>query len=347
MPDSGMAGQPDAHAPSDGSAGIDASLDPDVSVGGDSSISADVSVRMDGANIDTESGAPNDGASGAVVRFAVTGDTGKGTPGQLTVARALQQKCNADGCDFVILLGDNIYESGVTGVDDPQWQEKFEVPYRDIDVPFYAVLGNHDYGALGLGTEFNKGPFEVAYSSKSTKWKMPATHYTFQKGNVGFVGIDTNSILWGNTDHGVQSSWYAGAVAQLATTWKIVAGHHPYLSNGTQGNAGAYNDPTGLLFPETFGGHVKSFFETHVCGTADLYLAGHDHSRQWLQPSCGTELVVSGTGAEGTALASRNPSFWESVALGFFYVVIRGKELRGQFINEMGGVEFERILTKR
>jgi hypothetical protein len=55
--------------------------------------------------------------------------------------------------------------------------------------------------------------------------------------------------------------------------------------------------------------------------------------RQWLQPSCGTELVVSGTGAEGTALASRNPSFWESVALGFFYVVIRGKELRGQFIS--------------
>jgi hypothetical protein len=35
------------------------------------------------------------------------------------------------------------------------------------------------------------------------------------------------------------------------------------------------------------------------------------------------------------------------VALGFFYVVIRSKELRDQFINEMGGVEFERILTKR
>jgi tartrate-resistant acid phosphatase type 5 len=287
-----------------------------------------------------------DGRSDGTVRFVAMGDTGKGTLGQTSVAQGIKRKCDADGCDFVILLGDNIYESGVVSVDDPQWQEKFEIPYQAIDLPFYAVFGNHDYGSLGLGLEFNKGPFEVAYTNKSKKWKMPATHYTFQQGDVGFVALDTNSLLWANTDHGSQSTWYAGAVAQLTTTWKIAVGHHPYLSNGTHGNAGSYTDITGILFPQQLGIDVKNFVETHVCGTVDVYIAGHDHSRQWLQPSCGMELLVSGTGAEGTALASRNPSIWESEALGFLYVVIRGKELRGQFINEMGGVDFERVITK-
>jgi hypothetical protein len=288
---------------------------------------------------------PDVGSDG-VVRFVAMGDTGKGTPQQTSVAQAVKRKCDADGCDFVILLGDNIYDSGVIGVDDPQWQEKFEIPYQAIELPFYAVLGNHDYGSLGLGLEFVKGPFEVAYTNKSKKWKMPGTHYTFQAGPVGFVALDTNSILWANTDHGVQSTWYAGAVAQLTTTWKIAIGHHPYLSNGTHGNAGTYTDLTGILFPQQLGVDVKDFVETRVCGTVDVYLSGHDHSRQWLHPTCGVELLVSGTGAEGTALASRNPSYWESASLGFLYMVIRGKELRGQFVNATGAVDFERVITK-
>ena len=49
------------------------------------------------------------------------------------------------GFGFVVLLGDNFYEDGVASVDDPQWQTKFEDPYANIDLPFYAVLGNHDH----------------------------------------------------------------------------------------------------------------------------------------------------------------------------------------------------------
>jgi tartrate-resistant acid phosphatase type 5 len=306
----------------------------------------DSGVGSDARSADADASGAADGSSPSVVRFVAMGDTGKGTPEPLSVARAVKQKCDADGCDFVILLGDNIYESGVFGVDDVQWQDKFEIPYQSIQLPFYAVLGNHDYGALGLGTEFAKGPIEVAYSGRSTKWKMPSTYYTFHKGNVGFVALDTNSILWANTDYGSQSSWYANAIGQLTTTWKIVLGHHPYLSNGTHGNAGTYTDLLGILFPEQLGGHVKTFIETHVCGTADIYLAGHDHSRQWLEPTCGINFLVSGTGAETTALVSRNPSFWEGDTLGFLYVAVQGKELRGQFINLSGGVDFERVLTK-
>ncbi len=53
------------------------------------------------------------------------------------------------GCDFVVGLGDNIYESGVTSVDDPQFEEKFELPFEPVDLPFYLVLGNHDWKGSG------------------------------------------------------------------------------------------------------------------------------------------------------------------------------------------------------
>ena len=84
------------------------------------------------------------------------GDTGKGNTGQQDVANAVARKCAASGCDFVQLLGDNIYESGVTSVTDAQWQTKFEKPYMGISQPFYVVLGNHDYGGNGAGNEFDK-----------------------------------------------------------------------------------------------------------------------------------------------------------------------------------------------
>jgi hypothetical protein len=79
------------------------------------------------------------------LRFVAMGDTGKGNQGQKDVGAAIAAHCAARGCDFVQLLGDNIYDSGVTSVDDPQWQTKFEEPYKLVTQPFYVVLGNHDF----------------------------------------------------------------------------------------------------------------------------------------------------------------------------------------------------------
>lgn len=32
--------------------------------------------------------------------------------------------------DFILLLGDNFYNNGVTGVDDPQWQTTFQEVFK-------------------------------------------------------------------------------------------------------------------------------------------------------------------------------------------------------------------------
>ena len=42
--------------------------------------------------------------------------------------------------------GDNFYESGVDSISDDKWQTTFEAIYDApaLQVPWYAVLGNHD-----------------------------------------------------------------------------------------------------------------------------------------------------------------------------------------------------------
>ena len=124
------------------------------------------------------------------------GDTGTGSPGQKTIADAVAAKCKKDGCDFVQLLGDNLYDSGASSVDDPIWQSTSRLPYAAIDLDFYAVLGNHDYGANGAGTDFPKGKNEIDYTTKSKKWKMPSAYFHFTKGNVELFALDTNMALF-------------------------------------------------------------------------------------------------------------------------------------------------------
>lgn len=296
--------------------------------------------------VSSSAAAPGSSAAASEVRFVALGDTGKGNDGQVQVAAAMKRKCDAERCDFALLLGDNIYESGVSSVDDPQWQEKFEGPYQALNFPFYAVLGNHDYGSNGGGLEFDKGPIEVAYSARSQKWVMPATHYTLLKGPVGFLALDTNSLLFGNTQHGDQAAWVEGALTSLgAAPWKVALGHHPYLSNGPHGNAGEYDGRPWL--PVANGSRIKDFFDAHICGRVDVYLCGHDHSRQWLHQGCGgAELAISGAGAAPTDLPGSNPFYWQEATLGFLYVVVTPAQFKGQFVSVDGTVQYERVVSR-
>ncbi|AKF06296.1 metallophosphoesterase [Sandaracinus amylolyticus] len=313
-----------------------------------------------GEEVDAGGGGPDAGPPPPDdLRFVVMGDTGEGNEGQRAVAVAIRDLCAREGCDFVVLLGDNIYEVGVTSVDDAQWQSKFEEPYRDIDLPFYAVLGNHDYGGAiipGSGDQWDRGPIEVEYSAHSDRWRMPGTHYTLRFGNVGFVMLDTNSIFYNDARYGDQAGWYDGAVDELreeGAEWILVAGHHPYRSNGSHGNAGNYESRIGIpnLIPPINGANVQRFFDDHVCGTADVYFAGHDHNRQWIdepEALCGTTMIVSGAGAKLTAFAREDNTtlFQDDQREGFLYVVIEGDRFVGRFVDRDGRTDFEHTVTR-
>ncbi len=299
-------------------------------------------------------GGPVD-AGVSIVRFVAIGDVGKGNPGQGAVGLALGQVCAQRGCDFVVLLGDNFYPTGVSSVTDAQWQTAFVQPYTTVNAPFYAVLGNHDYGGNGAGYELNKADIQVAYSRTNPKWRMPAVHYRFTQGDAEFFALDTNRSFWGPNGSGDTqtradlTSWLGSSTA----TWKIALGHHPYKSNGPHGNAGNYDcrDVPGLgcvaapLF--TDGRHVKSFMDAVVCGRADVYLSGHDHSLQWLTPTCnGTQLIVSGNGASATTVDAKNPNYFQTTDLGFIYIELNGRTFTGTFFGQTGNVLFTRSFSK-
>lgn len=334
--------------------------------GGNGSGSDDAGQRIDASSpVQDDAGSPAE-----VVRFVAMGDTGTASETQYAIGEAVAEVCETRGCDFVLLLGDNFYDSGVDSVDDPLWESHFEMPYAGIsnDIPFYPVLGNHDYGGTlggellpveqgGLGNEFEKGPLEVEYTDYSDKWTMPATFYTLRVGNVGIIMLDTNSIMWDDTSNGDQEAWYPTALEEVAgADWVLAAGHHPYLSNGTHGNAGSYESievadvPIPNPVPLLNGNNIKSFFDDYVCGTIDLYLNGHDHNRQWIdepEALCGAPMITSGAGAKVRELGAggNNALFEDASEAGFAYVVVDGPDLTLQFMDAELNIDFEQTIS--
>lgn len=299
------------------------------------------------------------------LRIILIGDSGSGSEGAYAVGRAIEKVCAARGCDLVLGLGDNIYESGVSSVTDSQFEEKFELPFAPVDLPFYFVLGNHDnsefFGGDGAGNI--NGEYQVDYHYRdmtnpetpraTQRWQMPDRYYRFTKGRQGngkplveFFAIDSSQIAGGfpdsdenyayNTYGLAQAQWLKESVAASQAKWRMVFAHHPYVSNGSHGNAGHYDGVPGFLLPVLAGERYKAFLEETICDRADFFFAGHDHDLQWLmpQPSCGkTEFILSGAGSKTRSLVSRddNPVFYQrGDSYGFFWVEVKGDRLRGE-----------------
>jgi len=128
-----------------------------------------------------------------------------------------------------------------------------------------------------------------------------------------------------------QEAWLPAERAASTSTWNILFGHHPYVSNGPHGNAA---------------GAVETFFDDHVCGEFDVYFAGHDHNLQWLEDPCGIEPIVSGGGHSSYALIGTNATWFEAASTGFVWVEIDGRDLTGVFYDKDGVELFRRTITK-
>ena len=292
------------------------------------------------------------GGAASVVRFVAIGDTGEGNEAQYAIGQAIADLCAIKGCDFGMLLGDNFYDSGVASVDDPQFQDKFELPYEDIDFPIYIALGNHDYGGNGLGLDFDmkKAQYQIDYTKKSQIWKLPAKYYSFKQEHAEFWGLDTNQVMTdplnGNSDP--QRNWLIAGTAASTATWKIGFGHHPYISNGDHGNAGSYENIEGFNLPFVTGENVKEFMEAAVCGKIDVFLSGHDHSIQWLEPKCGTEWIVSGAGSKAETTPGKNPAYFTAADTeGFLWVELKDDTFTGIFYDQTGKELFSKTVIKQ
>ncbi|NOY28370.1 MAG: hypothetical protein GXP62_21135, partial [Oligoflexia bacterium] len=172
-------------------------------------------------------------AAGERVRFIALGDAGEGNDPQRRVAAAIKQLCadktdaTGPGCQFVVYLGDNFYPKGITGPDDPQWITKWSSIYGDLGLPFYAVLGNHDYGNPPFDRDRARaeiaGPAPQSSPGSSptrSTWVMPGPWYAFDAGPARFIVLDTNAVMMG---------WTALQQRAFATAQIKAAGDRPVV----------------------------------------------------------------------------------------------------------------------
>lgn len=285
--------------------------------------------------------------AGDTIRFAALGDTGTGQAGQRAVASALETHCAANGCDFIVLLGDNFYPDGVSSVDDPQWTTAFEEPYANLDGPFYVTLGNHDYGGDGAGNELDKGAHQIDYGRDHPKWFLPAPCYSQQRGPALLLALDTNAIAWNHKNAVVRQGEFASrTLANTTARWRIAFAHHPYRSNGQHGDAGRWDGVTWP--PQASGKYVRDLVERDLCGRLDVYLSGHDHDRQILEgpPDCPTTFIVSGAGAKTRPLRGNHPAQFEADTLGFAWLEVSSTQIRVQMVNEAAEIEADLVIAE-
>jgi tartrate-resistant acid phosphatase type 5 len=207
------------------------------------------------------------------VRVVAFGDFGTGSAAQMALGKTLAAYHSTRRFDLGITLGDNFYSIGMESPSDPRWQTQWEQVYGPLGIPFYAALGNHDWGHP------DSPAAEILYSSKTTTWRMPSSYYTYTAGPVQFFALDTQSVALSER----QLRWLDAELGRSQARWKIVYGHHPIYSGG------AYEDRPDLI----------SKLLPLLRNRADAYICGHDHNLQAIRPDGNVRFYIAGGGGAG------------------------------------------------
>ncbi|KKR30285.1 hypothetical protein A2715_03150 [Candidatus Woesebacteria bacterium RIFCSPHIGHO2_01_FULL_39_32] len=244
--------------------------------------------------------------------YILMGDTGTGNSNQSEVAEGVKSYCSfTQNCKAVFMLGDVIYDEGVTGIKDEQFLTKFEKPYADISLPFYILFGNHDY--IGCTSCY------LEYDKLSTKWEIPARFYLQNYKSVSFYAIDTE-----NFDN-EQKSWLINQLSQNSSKWKIVLGHRPIKTF----------EETKLN--EKWNGDEE--LKKILCNFADFYISGHSHILEdaGQVENCRVRQFISGTGGSYPRNVKKpyeGKFYFEDN--GFLALTVSGKNIRFEFFDKTG-----------
>jgi len=216
------------------------------------------------------------------ITFYALGDQGKANSAQRAVAGAMEAQAEKDGgLDFAVLLGDNFYIEDNMTTQSSAWMRAFEHMYtgKYLDaIPFYAVLGNHDYP--------DSVQAELDYASRhlgSNRWRMPGRHYSEEFGRVNgqplvqIVFLDTNQDPRGEAEYLKQQFSQGGR-----QVWKIVIAHHAIRTYGKHHQEGE--------------GVNSALLSAMQAANVDLYIAAHDHNQQLIVRKGEPVQIVSGGG---------------------------------------------------
>ncbi len=264
--------------------------------------------------------------------FLAVGDWGRdGAFNQSAVAQRMGETAAAIGARFVISAGDNFYEDGVSGVDDPKWKTSFEDIYAasSLQVPWHAILGNHDY--------HGNSQAQIDYTAHSRRWRLPSRYYTRSERTPGGASLDLffldtspfiaaywtgggEKVKVTGQDAAAQLAWFETALAASRADWKVVVGHHPIYSG---------RDPAST---QDMLAKIDPLLQRH--GVA-LYINGHDHDLQHFHAGA-THYVCTGAGSKMDPACTPAGDDFCSVRSGFTAYRLAAGSLEVAYRDEAG-----------
>lgn len=247
------------------------------------------------------------------LRFAVIGDSGRGSSEQYQLAQQMVIQRERFPFTFVLMLGDNIYDSWTP----EDYAAKFERPYKallDDDVKFYAARGNHDGREQWLYPGFNTGGQRYFTFTKAEGMLKPLVGKTVQ-----FFAIDTVDL------DGAQLEWLRQQLEASKADWKISFFHHPVYTSGRYAWSSILRRRT-----------LEPIF---VEGGVDVAFSGHEHLYERFIPQQGVNYFVSGA-AGAVRVGDLRPTSRTAAGfdtdLSFMLVEISGDTLHFQTISRLG-----------
>jgi len=248
------------------------------------------------------------------VRFAAIGDSGRGDQPQYEVSAQMQAYRKVFDYDFVVMLGDNVYDGGTPEF----YRQRFELPYKpllDDGVKFYATIGNHDDPNQPFYPPFNMG------GERYYTFKPPSllTRAIGTGDDVRFFMIDTERL------DRPQLEWLDREMTRSESEWKIPVFHRPIYTSGR------YARPA-----QIYRALLEPLFLKHG---VKVGFSGHEHFYERIKPQQGITYFISG-GAGSLRVADIRPTGLTDVGFDrdyhFMLVEISGDELFYQAISRTG-----------
>ncbi|GAQ87336.1 protein with metallophosphatase domain [Klebsormidium nitens] len=280
--------------------------------------------------------------------FVSIGDYGAGNATQQAVADQLAKTVGEYGVQFILTLGDNFYSRGVTSLEDPIWQKRFEAVYHhpSLQVPWYITLGDHDHrGNVSA---------QLLYTERSERWHLPSPYYLQQvalseERHLDIVVTDSIALegalavgpkerrffndytqQWVDAQAGkAHLDWLEATLANSTADWCIVAGHRPAK---TAADRDRFRGDFALMevLPPLLSRH-----------SVDAYLSGHDHVGQHFEEGH-VQFLGNGLGGYKTHVVSADASaLWVETGFnGFLLHKVTNKELTSSFIDSEGRTRY-------
>lgn len=270
------------------------------------------------------------------IHLLAFGDFGSNNEKQRKVATTMNDFAGRLGqpLSAVLALGDNFYGKLTPETLSPRFDGYYSTQH--LDCPFFALLGNHDYGPSYDSKQGRaKADMQLAYAAAHPKsrWKMPAKWYSFELGPVEeplvkIIYLDGNFFEGALTpaEKIEQRRWLEAEIAKpVRAKWLWIVSHYPAFSDSKKDRSAERE----RLRKEW--GHL--FKDKRV----SLYLSGHDHNLQHLRvDGLHPDFIVSGGGGASRYEVVTSPRGFSMQTRGFNHIHVTADLLTVQYINSDG-----------